>query len=130
LAVIDPGQAEAVGLALRRSPGGEEETVIAYERARRVLAVDRRRSSLAGDVVRDVRELPLRLGAGEPLELHIFVDGSVLEVFTNGGRYHAARVYPTREDALGVALYARGGRGRLQSLDVWAMESIWRRYVA
>ncbi len=129
-AVIDPGEAESVALALRRSPGGEEETVIAYERAGSTLAVDRRRSSLAADVVRDVRQAPLALAPGELLALRVFLDGSALEVFANHGRYYAGRIYPTREDALGVALSARGGAARLVALDAWEMESIWRRYVA
>ncbi|MDI7274800.1 MAG: glycoside hydrolase family 32 protein [Anaerolineae bacterium] len=128
LATIEPGGADALGLLVRRSPGGEEETLIVYDRARASLAIDRRRSSLEGEAARDVREAPLALAEGEPLELRIFLDGSVLEVFAGHGVYIAGRIYPGRADSLGVALFAEGGPARA-SLDVWEMESIWQRYV-
>jgi len=121
-----PGDALEAGLALRRSPGGEEETRIAYDRGRGVLRVDLRRSSLAPDVARDVCEMPLPLAEGEPLTLRVFLDGSALELYANGGRYCASRIYPTRDDALGVALYARGDATRLVALDVWEMQSMWQ----
>ncbi len=130
VANIEPGAAAEVGLSLRRSPEGEEETLVAYDRARAMLGVDRRRGALGGDVARDVREAPLALGVGEPLVLRVFLDGSALEMFANGRRYFASRIYPGRDDSLGVALYARGGAARLISLDAWEMESVWRRYVS
>lgn len=130
VASIEVGDAAEVGLRLRRSPGGEEETVIAYSRQRGTLAVDRQRSSLSPGVALDVREMPLALQPSERLELRIFLDGSALEMFVNGRHYWAARIYPSRDDALGMACYALGGTARLAKLDVWEMDSIWRPYVA
>ena len=130
VARFDPGSAAELGLRLRRSPGGEEETVIGFSRQSGTLAVDRRRSSLGHSVALDVREMPLTLRPGEPLELRIFLDGSALEMYVNRRHYWAARIYPSRDDALGVAAYAAGGTARLLALDVWEMESIWRPFVA
>jgi beta-fructofuranosidase len=127
-AAIDPGGAEKVALHVRRSPDGEEETVLVFDRVRARLGIDRRRSSLSGAVVRDVREAPLTLPEGEPLELRLFLDGSALELFAGRGTYLASRIYPEREDSLGIALSAEGAGARA-ALDIWEMESIWKRYV-
>mgnify|MGYP000486492371 CR=1 FL=1 len=128
IAAIDPGDAQRVALHVRRSPDGEEETLIVFDRGRARLSIDRRRSSLSAAVVRDVREAPLALPEGEPLELRLFLDGSALELYANRGTYLASRLYPEREDSLGIALSAEGAGARA-TLDVWEMESIWERYV-
>lgn len=63
---------------------------------------------------------------GEPLRLRVFIDKSVVEVFANGRQCVALRVYPGREDSLGVSLRAQGKDAQLRSLDAWQMKSIYR----
>ena len=47
---------------------------------------------------------------------------SSVEVFANDGRVVlTARVYPTREDSLGVGLFAAGGEATLARLDTWRL---------
>ena len=62
---------------------------------------------------------------GESLKLHIFIDRSMAEVFVNGKACVAARVYPGRDDSLGVALRAQGADAELTSLDAWQMGTIY-----
>lgn len=124
LATFMPGDAEAVGLKVRCSPHEEEHTLIVHERGADRLILERSRSSASPDVRRDPEEGPLRLGK-DPLTLRVFLDKSVVEVFANHQTCLTSRVYPTREDSVGLALYARGGRGELVSLDIWEMKSIW-----
>ena len=66
------------------------------------------------------------LAPAETLKLRVFVDRSVVEVFANGRRALAARVYPGRPDSTGVSLLARGSEAELLSLDVWEMRSVWK----
>ena len=66
------------------------------------------------------------LGQGEPLRLRVFVDRTVVEVFANGRQYAALRVYPGRDDSLGVSLRALGRDCVLKSLDAWQMKSIYQ----
>ena len=49
LATLDPGDAERCGLLIRRSPGGEEETRIAYDQISGTITLDRFRSTLDPD---------------------------------------------------------------------------------
>jgi beta-fructofuranosidase len=65
------------------------------------------------------------LPPGEGLKLHIFLDRSIIEIFANERACLTSRVYPTRPDSLGLALFARGGKAVLKSLDVWKMAGIW-----
>ncbi len=50
---------------------------------------------------------PLPLAPGDRLQLRVFVDHSVLEVFANGRACLTTRIYPTRPDSLGIGLEAR-----------------------
>ena len=63
-------------------------------------------------------------GAG-PLKLRVFVDRSVVEVFVKGKLYLAMRVYPSRQDSVGVSLRAQGQDAVLKRLDAWQMQAIW-----
>jgi beta-fructofuranosidase len=59
------------------------------------------------------------------INLRIFVDKSVVEVFINGKQCVAARVYPGKENSLGVSLRAQGQDSELKSLDAWQMRNIY-----
>jgi beta-fructofuranosidase len=61
----------------------------------------------------------------ETLRLRIFIDRSVVEVFVNGKQCVAARVYPSREDAVGVSILSKGQDSELKSLEAWQMKSIY-----
>ena len=115
----------AVGVMVRRSPDGAEETVVRYDRETGYLIVDCERSSLDVKVDREVQGTALPLPADEPLQLHIFVDRSVIEVFANGRVCVSDRVYPARSDSVGVGVFARGGDARLTSWRCWQVKPIW-----
>ena len=118
-AELDPGRAERVGLGVRRSPRGAEETVIAYDRPAGVLRIDTTRSSTSPAAEKDTHETPLTLARAEPLRLRVFVDASVIEVFANGRACLTGRVYPTGRDSVHAALFAQGGPARVVSLEAW-----------
>ena len=102
-ATIEPGAAREVGLYALRSPDGAERTRISlYPNDHRrfdtsSLQIDVSESSLRGDVWARSAEIgPLGLGAGEALELRVFIDRSVVEVFANDRQCLTVRVYPER----------------------------------
>ena len=65
------------------------------------------------------------MAEGELLDLRVFIDRSIIEVYANDRQCLTVRVYPEREDSRGVSLFARGGDAKLLSLDCWQMRSIW-----
>ena len=111
---IDPGAAQRVGITLLASPNREEETRVIYERLPGRLLIDRTRS---GSGSSDSPSVALSLAPGEMLDLCIFVDRSIVEVFANGHACLTARVYPTRHDSYGTALFAENATAHLISFD-------------
>lgn len=120
-----PAREGRCGIVVRRTPDGVEQTRILYDASQRQLIVDRTQASQDLGTDRNPHVAPLTLGLDEPLRLHLFVDRSVLEIFANERVTITTRVYPTRADSLGVALFAEGADVKLQALDAWKLHSIW-----
>ncbi len=118
------GSAEGVALAVRRSPGGEEETRFIYDRNAGTLRCDRSRASLSPHQDRTPYEgcYPLQ---GDRLTWRVFLDASVIELYADGHTCLTTRIYPERPDSLGLALEALGGEARLEALEAWEMAPIW-----
>jgi beta-fructofuranosidase len=132
---IDPKLSRWVQLKVLRSPGAEEYTSITfynYDRkltywydTRGEIVLDGSQSSMLDDVWVRPPERTIMIRGDETLRLRVFIDRSVVEVFVNEKQYLAMRVYPGREDSLGVSLLAWGQEAELVSLDAWQMKSIW-----
>ena len=91
-----------------------------------LLTIDSSYSSLAPDVRSRAPETGgLSIMGDETLKLRVFVDKSVVEVFANGLQCVAMRVYPDREDSVGVSLRSQGQESQLVSLDAWQMKDIY-----
>jgi beta-fructofuranosidase len=118
IAELRVGDAEECGITLRRSPGGEEATRIVYDRLSETLTIDARQARSDRTEGCDLRGGSIVLEEGI-LQLHIFLDRSVIEVFANETVCITGRIYPARPDSLGVALFARGGTAELLRLDAW-----------
>lgn len=112
--------ARQYGITVCTSPNGEEQTRIYYDAADRKLKVDTTRSS-SGASPKGIEAGPLELAAGEPLQLRVFVDKSVVEVFANGRQAVVRRIYPIRPDSVGVTLFSNGGTARVETLEAWEM---------
>ena len=139
LAEIDPKNVPMVEMNVLRSPNKEEFTRIAFYRNRgyrnrghrtgpqySLLTIDSSYSSLLPDVLSRAPETAsIAIEPNEPLKLRVFVDRSVVEVFANGKQCVALRVYPGREDSIGVSLRAQGQDVRLKSLDAWQMKNVY-----
>jgi beta-fructofuranosidase len=138
VAELDPRGAPLVEMNVLRSPHKEEFTRIAFFRDRgyrersekgrqlSLITIDSSYSSLLPDVrSRAPETAPVFLERDEPLRLRVFVDRSVVEVFVNGRQCVALRVYPGREDSLGVSLRTQGQDAELRSLDAWQMKGIY-----
>jgi beta-fructofuranosidase len=137
-AEIAPQDAPSLELNVLRSPGRGETTRISIYPHRgfncggrggrpgedTVVSIDTSYSSELPDVAnRPPETAPVYIPAGEPIRLHMFVDRSIVEVFVNGRQCLGVRVYPGREDSVGVSLRAQGCDAVLRSLKAWPMRS-------
>jgi len=117
---IKASDADQFGVKVCCSPGGEEQTLVYYDAIEKRLKVDTNQSSLT-EGPKSVEAGPLELKADEPLALRVFVDQSVVEVFANGRQAVMRRIYPSREDSVGVALFSNGGPAGVTTLEAWDM---------
>ena len=124
LAQFELGSAQEVGLKVRATPDGGEYTVAGYDKAEEQLFTDPSQASLNPDTARAVQKGHFALRSNETLRLHIFLDGSVMEVFANGRACLTERMYPTQRDSLGLSVYARGGTARAKSVEIWPVRPI------
>ncbi|ELE1962301.1 GH32 C-terminal domain-containing protein [Vibrio vulnificus] len=120
--VIDAKEASKFGIELRRSPNGEEKTVMYYDLSDSSLNVDRSQTSLDPDV----RSFGLQRGV-MPLEngklsLRIFVDRSLIEAYANERNSLTTRAYPLRSDATGMQLFSQGNIS-IDKLTIWPMKA-------
>ena len=109
--------ASAYGVKVCASPDGQEETAILYNAEEQALQVDTRRAGPAS-APGALEAAPLALRPGEPLQLRIFIDKSVVEVFANSRQAVVRRIYPSRQDSVGVRAFSRGGTCR-HKLEAW-----------
>ena len=93
-----------------------------------VITIDSSCSSMLPDALaRPPESAPVLIEPGEPVQLRIFVDRSVVEVFANSRQCVAIRIYPGRRDSTGVSLISRGQESKVLSLDCWQMKNIYEK---
>lgn len=109
-----------VGFVVRHTDDMSERTLVYYDHGRGRVVVDRERSSKAEGVVKteesgkfelfDIAcDASLECVKLEKLELRVFVDSSVLEVYANGRFALSTRIYPTEGDAVHLSTYSKNG---------------------
>ena len=146
IAEIDPQNAPMLEMNVLRSPNKEEFTRIAFFKQRgyinwdrfcgewenwlsacdSIITIDSSYSSEQPDVQsRAPEKAPVFLKPDEPLKLRVFIDKSIIEVFVNGRQCIAIRVYPGREDSIGISLRSQGMDSKLVSFDAWEMKNIY-----
>jgi fructan beta-fructosidase len=123
-AELEPGPASEIGFRLRR--GKDTETLAGVDTAQGEVFIDRTRS---GEVSFS-KDFPgrhsARIEIGTSVKLHIFVDRSSIELFANDGeRVLSDRVYPPAGSD-GIELYTEGTGGRVRSLTIWQLDSVWK----
>lgn len=121
---VESLSAKQLGVKVRRTPDGEEETLLFYDMNDSMFSVDRTKTSLhPGEKCRGIQGGKLELSE-ENLRLHIYIDRSMVEAYANGLKSLTTRVYPSRKDALGLEIWGDGDL-LVKSLDIWEMQSIW-----
>jgi sucrose-6-phosphate hydrolase SacC (GH32 family) len=130
-AKFTPGANGKCGVNIRVSPDGKELTQVYFDAGTRTFGVAgptmaRNSKELVDDNgfnvksgVSQVSGLPV----GAPVEMRIFLDRSIVEVFVNGAAC-TARTFPNA-DALGMEVFSEPGGPQPVRLDVWEMKSMW-----
>ena len=122
-AEIEPGGANEIGFHVLKGDGSQ--TLVGIVPASNTLFVDRTNS---GDVFFSDAfpgRFSTTLHDTKRVRLHIFVDRSIVEVFADDGeKVMTDRAYPP-QDSWQIEMYSNGGAGKVDSLTIWPMSSIW-----
>lgn len=108
-ATINTGDANQVGFIFGKSPDKQEEYKVYYDFPKQQWVLDASKSSLSPLVRKDIRTGNYAITRGATINLRVFVDGSVLEVFIDDEAHFTGRFFPTLVNATGVDLFASGG---------------------
>ena len=131
---IEPNDAKRFGVKLFRSPGGQEETIITYDAEHERFVVNFERASENDnlsygrnirDFSRGVRQqiVPFSLNGEARLDIDIFVDRSIIEMFVNSRVCVVQRVYPVREDSKGFSLFTEDNPIKVFNIVKWEMDA-------
>ncbi len=138
---LDPKDASAIEMKVLCSPGKEEYTRITFYRdggylnrdysgpaiRTSAISIDNLNSSISDKVdFRMPETADVQIKDGEPVNLHIFIDRSIVEVFVNNRQCVALRTYPERDDSKGVSITSHGKDAVLKLLEAWQMKNIYQ----
>lgn len=132
------GTSSPFGVKVFCSPDGKEETIIKYDPSAKELVIDFINSSLNGPVkmlpncmrepelpgfTEDVSEqrAPFELGPDETLQLDIFIDRSIIEVFANNRLCVTQVVYPEMAESSGVKLFSGKEPVKVNQVQAWKL---------
>lgn len=127
-------KADQYGIKIRKSPDGQEETVILYDAANKKLRADLSKSSLrrrrfARNPLSGTDQRADMIGhfdtKGENLKLHIFVDKGLIQTYANDQKTITSWAYPTLEESRGLEIFSSDGEAKVISMQVWEMKSIY-----
>jgi len=105
------------------NPDGSERTRISYCWKEQLLWIDRSQNSTSDNVGKDeTRRVSIKPDK-DSLDLHIFVDRSVVEVFV-GGTVITTCVYPEHESSTGLEISSIDRDHDLSELAIWEMSAI------
>ena len=137
---IKSGSYETVGVKVLQAADGSEETIIGFDSKRKTLYVDFGKSTkgvsnkhnrferwclenhkeLKQEYVTR-QELPFELGDGEDLNLQIFIDQAVIEVFANNRQVLVQNVFPSDRKSNEVSVFTEEGDADISRIEAWDM---------
>jgi beta-fructofuranosidase len=111
-----------VSFKLAHNLEANECLLIDYDFARDSLTLDSRTVSSDPLSNGNLKQAPLKLSAGEMLQLKIFVDGSVVEIFANQKVVISGRYYPSQITKNQLFICSSGEASVIGEINIWKMK--------
>lgn len=110
--------------------GAGRKLVVSYDPLTSILSVDRSNCTDFTSNPDFTKRFATKMSApvspeGNQLRLHLFVDQSSIEIFTNQGKEVLSAVTFPSPSQTGVELFSREGTTQLKSFKAWNLSSIW-----
>lgn len=111
-------QGSKFNLQVLKKPDGSEFTSILFDLERNVIGLDRRFSTLSS-ATKDYRESTYSFDPTKTIDIRVFIDHSIVEVFVNRTEAFSFRVYPSLSQSKNVDLTVSKGKATIQSFKAW-----------
>lgn len=121
-ATFYPADARKFGFTLCKNPDNNECTQIYYDADSQELVVDQTHSSQRRGIPLRVRKDSYVLDTSEPVNIRLYVDGSVVEGFINGEDAFTTRIFPSDVKSSQVELFANGKDSEVAA-DYWTLDN-------
>lgn len=135
---LEGGKQSPYGVKVFCSPDGREETSITYDPVKKNITINFIKSSIHAPVSMPANAIfgqpmdgfpekvseqsaPFELKPGEKLQLQIFIDRSMIEVFANGRQCITQVVYPELAESNGIKIFSSGEKLVTKKVQVWEM---------
>jgi beta-fructofuranosidase len=118
-----PGKSKKFGLVIAKNAAGTEFTRIYFDLTKQQLIVDQTKSSQRKYLPLQVRTGSYNLDPSKKLNIHLFIDGSVVEGFINNEDAFTTRIFPLNGESDRVELFTESAPLQILEATVWQMKS-------
>ena len=123
VATLRPNTSSRFGLWLGKNEANGEATKLLFDLRQGELVIDHTTSSREEMIRKRVEKGTLDLSPTEPIELRLFIDGSVIEGFINDRLAFTTRIFPQFESSNQVEVFAEDGTLGVDRIEVWKLRS-------
>lgn len=116
-----PEDATKFGVVLCKNADDSEKSLIYFDAETQELIIDQTQSSLRKSIPLKIRKDHYVLEADKPVELCLFIDGSVIEGFINNEDAFTTRIFPLKENSTGIELFSNGMETKAEA-EVWKLK--------
>lgn len=102
---VTPNGSKKFGFYIHKNPDNSEFTKVYYDAINQEIVIDQRYSSLKKYIPLNIRKGKYKLDLSHPVDFHIFIDGSVVEVFINKKDAFTTRIFPLKEKSSQFELF-------------------------
>jgi beta-fructofuranosidase len=114
-----------LGVRVLCAPDRSEYTEVAYDPQTGCVSLERTSSSTSSSPQKEGHEQSVCLAEGELIELQLFIDRSIVEVFVNHRWCLTSRVYPESRESVQVRLFCTQAESLFKAVRGWKLERIW-----
>ncbi len=122
-AIISIKDAKKIGFIIGKHPEGKEYSKLYYDVVNKQFVVDQTKSSLNKNIPLATRTGDYSFNTAKKLNIRMFIDGSVVEVFVNDEAAFTTRIFPLLKESNHVELFTEGGSTIAEKVSVWEMRS-------
>jgi fructan beta-fructosidase len=123
---IEPGKETVSGIKIASSANSWLE--LGYDAGKKIFYIDRGNSEVKSfneNFAKRNRFEKQILLKNKPLQLQIFFDNSIAEVFVNNGEYVFTTQFFSAEKNNGITLFSKNDKASFTDIRVWPMKTAW-----